>query len=487
VKELVYKIKPWSHQLAAIEACRERDEFALFFEMGTGKTLTAVNVMRGKFAKHGEVLPTLILCPLIVVESWQREIEANAGRAVFAATQVLTGSAKNRLKQLATPGKKIFVTNIDVVNTKLWTVLAARAWSMLIVDESHRFKSPSADRTKKLLAFADRVQYKLILTGSPILQSGMDIWAQLRILRRDIFPENFYAFRNQFFFDANSGMPTHKYFPQWKPREDAYSQLQATIAAHSMRVKKTEVLDLPPLVKMNVFVEMSAEQAKHYREMEDAFITYLGTEACVAELALTKLLRLQQLAVGILKTEDGVVRRIPTAKLDALKELLSDLCPQSKVIVWTNFIDTYEDVRAVCRELKLKSVEIVGGMKSDERQQSIDDFNRVDDVSVCIANQAAGGVGIGLQAASYMIYYSKTFSLEQDIQSESRNHRGGSEVHEKITRLDIVIKNSVDEEINSALRTKSALSEFLLKLRRRADVRQLESCAVADALQIFNN
>lgn len=463
-----YKIQPWPHQAQAIELARARRHFALFFEMGCGKTLTAINIMRWKFQAQREILPTLILCPLIVVENWRREIEANTGQKVQSAVQCLTGTRKKREKQFALANKQIFVTNLDTINTEFWKEICRRQWSMLIVDESHKFKSPTAERTKKLIKFADRVQEKIIMTGSPILNSAMDVWAQIRLLSPSIFDENFYVFRNRYFYDHNAGMPTNKYYPDWRPRPNAHEELRQIVAAHSMRVTKAEVLtSLPPLVRQSVFVELTAEQMRLYREMEESFITYLNGEACVAEVALTRLLRLQQLIVGIVRVESGEVRRIATPKTTALAELVSDLCPQNKVIVWTNFVDTYQDVARVFEEQGLRYTMLRGGQGQNERQEAIDAFNRERGVSGIIANQQAGGVGIGLQAASYSLYYSKTFNLEHDQQSEARNHRGGSEIHEHVTRIDIVAQNTVDDDVTTALRNKTELSTFMLALRRR--------------------
>lgn len=469
--EIQYKIKPWEHQLVAIDLARERNFFALFFQMGCGKTCVAINTLRHKYREAGRVFETLILCPLIVVENWRREIETHAGGAVFKKVQVLEGDSKKKLKQLERAGdaRRVFITNIDTINTDFWKRLtSARQWRGLIVDESQKFKDPRAKRTKKLHRFSDRVRdTKLILSGSPILNSPMDAWAQLRILSRDIFGDNFVAFRAEFFEDVNKDMPASRYYPDWQPKPNSIERLRSILEQHSMRVTKEEVMhSLPPLVRQTVYVELSREQRKMYDEMAQNLITYINGRAVVAEIALTKMLRLQQLTVGIAKTDTGETLRFPSAKPAALRDLLEDICPQSKSIVWTNFVDTYNDVQAVCDDLKLNAVRLVGG-QTKGRQEMVDAFNTDPNVHVMIANQAAGGVGIGLQAASYAIYYSKTYSLEQDQQSESRNHRGGSEVHERITRIDIVAQNTLDEDVTAVLAAKANLGELLLRFRRR--------------------
>ena len=97
----------------------------------------------------------------------------------------------------------------------------------------------------------------------------------------------------------------------------------------------------------------------------------------------------------------------------------------------------------------------------------VDNFNNLKTVTVCIANQQAGGVGVGLQAASYMIYYSKDYRLESDIQSEARAHRGGSEIHECITRIDLLTKGTIEEDIHQALREKGKLGDIIRGVKDR--------------------
>jgi SNF2 family DNA or RNA helicase len=471
----------WSHQEHVVELCSHLDNYGLFHEMGTGKTFSAINIYRQKCVQHKTVLPLLVLCPLIVVENWRREFEKAAHPNIVSKVQLLTGDSHKRLRQLKTEGKEIFITNHDILNTKMWFEILARhhkkPFRMLIVDESHRFKGPTTKRTKRLIYFADTVKYKLILTGTPILNDCMDIWSQFRVLDKNIFPENFYVFRAKYFEDTNNRWKhKQKYFPKWEPKTGTKAELNEIIGQHSHRVLKSEVLDLPELIRQEASIELLPLQQKHYKEMADSFITYLNDDAITADIALTKILRLQQIIVGILKTENDEVKRVPSAKLEALKELLEDLYREGqlnkpKTIIWTNFIDTYKDIESLCNNLKLTNRRLIGGQSLKERQQHIDEFNTLD-IPIMIANQSAGGVGVGLQAASYAIYYSKTFNLGDDIQSESRNHRSGSEIHGKITRIDIIAKDTVDEQINEALEKKLKLGELLLRIKEVHGIRR---------------
>jgi SNF2 family DNA or RNA helicase len=261
-------------------------------------------------------------------------------------------------------------------------------------------------------------------------------------------------------------MPKQRYFPDWQIKPGAENEIHSILNRHSMRVLKKDCLDLPPLVRQTIYCELTDGLAGHYRELEEDFITFINGEACVAELAITKLLRLQQVCNGIIPTESGIQRK-DCAKLAVLFELLEELTPDHKVIVWSNFIPTYDDITDCFNALGLRYGVIRGGQNSVDRQSAIDAFNQDASVRVILANQQAGGVGIGLQAADYMIYYSKNFSLEQDLQSEARAHRGGSEIHEKITRIDLVTKGTVEEDVTAALASKLSNSELILSLKQK--------------------
>jgi SNF2 family DNA or RNA helicase len=242
------------------------------------------------------------------------------------------------------------------------------------------------------------------------------------------------------------------------------------ISTKALRAVKEECLDLPPLIKEKIEVELSAEQKRMYKEMKNEFITFIKEEseekerAVVAELAITKGLRLQQIVSGFVKTDTGeTINCKKNPRLDALSTLLEELTPGHKVIVWACFKQDYEEIKKVCQKLKIKFAEVHGGIKNKDEQ--CEKFRKDKDIRVVICNQASAGIGINLVEASYSIYYSRNFSLEQDVQSEARNYRGGSEVHSKITRIDLVAPGTIDELVLKALESKQNIADVILDWR----------------------
>ena len=452
----------------AIERAKDLNGYALFFDMGAGKTCTAINILRHKCYNENRLLKTLVLCPPVVRENWRREFLTHS-TIPGDKIHVLDGSSKKRLEKFQ-QNDGIFITNYESLIMKdLFKAFHNWRPEMLIADESHKLKSPKSKRTKAAISLADVSKYKLLLTGTPILNTGMDIWSQFRILDGgQTFDKNFYAFRAKWFVDKNAGMPRQQYFPKWVPIPGMEESFNKKIYQKASRVLKKDCLELPPLVRERVEVEMSPEQMRMYKAMEKDFIAYLDGKACVASIALTKVLRLQQIVSGFFTDDAGENHCFETnPRLNALKDILEGISSDHKIVVWATFRASYGPISNICDRLGIEYVTLYGGMSDKERQKAIDSFQGDKKVRVVIANQAAGGTGVGLTSASYSVYFSRSFNLEHDSQSEARNYRGGSEIHEKVTRIDLVAPGTIDETILDALSRKENIANNILKLRER--------------------
>ena len=462
-------IELWSHQKQAIDIAKNKDSFGLFFEMGCGKTATAINIIVDKYKKYDSLLKTIILCPPIVVPNWKAEFLTYSG-VNSVNILLLQGAGTRRLTEFRDKcmfgSCKIVVTNYEsLLMDKLYDAFMQWGPHILVCDESHKCKQITAKRTKKAIGLAKGVKYKLLLTGTPVLNTPMDLFSQFLIMDNgETFGSNFFSFRHTYFYDANAAMPKQKHFPNWKVKPGAERVISSKIESKSMRVTKDQCLDLPPLVKQRIEVQMTPKQQTAYTEMKQHFITYINDQACVAEFAITKALRLQQIVSGFMKTEDDkVVSLKDTPRMSALRDLLETLTVNNKVIVWAVFKENYRQIRKVCYELKIKYVECHGEVSSVAKEANIFSFKTDKSVRVFIGHPGSGGIGINLTVSNYTIFYSRNFSLEADLQAESRNHRGGSEIHNKITRIDLVCPGTIDDEVLKALARKEKISENVLR------------------------
>lgn len=465
-----FLIQPWKHQLEAIRRAESVTNFALLFEMGAGKTATAINILRSFYVTKKRVARTLVLCPPIVIENWKREFFLHS--KVGPAVALLEGTGKKRLEIFRRGDAKIYVTNYEsLLMGELYEALTSWLPEAIVYDESHKLKNLTAKRTKLAIKLADLAVYKLILTGTPVLNTPMDLFAQFRILDGgETFGRSYLNFRAQYFDDKNAGMPKSKYFPNWVLRQGSLEKLNAAIKPKSMVVKKADCLDLPPLVRQVIHVPLSKDQAKFYESMKRDFIAYVSDDkACVATLAITKALRLLQIVSGFITVEgeEGADRENITIKDNpraaALRALLEEITPNAKVVVWACFRQDYRTVRQVCEELGIGMVEVHGDVASGKRQAAVDAFATDQAVRVFLGHPQSAGIGISLVAASYCIFYSRTFSLEDDLQAEARTYRGGSQIHSKVTRYDLVATGTIDEHVAERLATKQAIGDAVLR------------------------
>jgi SNF2 family DNA or RNA helicase len=467
-------VKPlWKHQEKAISLAEKLDEFALFFDPGTGKSRTTLEIVREKYNQNNRLMRTLIVGPQIVCENWRREI-LQYTRIKKEDIIVPSGPGAKRVKLVKDTCFKgeLPISNILVLNyeslTSVKGMLELLLWwrpEVIICDESQRIKNHGAKRTEAAVKLGKLAKHRYILTGTPVLNNYMDIFSQYLFLDGGkTFGDNFWVFRNMYFEDKNAGMSSHVYFPNWQLKPHVEDDIKKRMLSKAMTARKADCLDLPPFVREKVFVELDPSQKKLYEQMKKDFIAFFNESTCTAQLAITKGLRLQQIASGFMVSdEDGTISLKDNARQVALRELLEDIAPNHKVIVWACWRENYEQVREVCKRLKLKYVELTGDVPQKDRQQAEHDFNNDPEVRVLIGNQGAAGIGINLIAASYMIYFSRNFSLEQDLQSEARNYRGGSEIHDKVTRIDIVAADTIDEKVLESLSKKQEIGESILR------------------------
>jgi SNF2 family DNA or RNA helicase len=467
----------WQHQKDCIERAKALDYFALLMDPGVGKSATVINILRNKYNLHKQVLPTLVITPPVVITNWKREI-LMWSKIPDAKIIPLVGSGKQRAKLLhEAPHDSIVITNYEaLLMPDLFDELKLflnRGPSCLVLDESHKCKDIGSKRTKRAVELSNVANYRYLLTGTPILNNLMDIYSQFLILDRgERFGKNFFSFRARFFEDKNRHMPMGKHFPNWQPIKHADQSIKDLIAPVSMHVEKSTCLTLPPFVRKVIEVELGKDQLRLYEQMRKDLIATIqtpgqGERHSIAELAITKALRLQQIVSGHLRLEgeNGHDAKTITIKdnprRDALKQILEDIAPYHKVLVWAVFHSNYDDIREVCTSLKLEYAELHGQVSN--RDEQIDNFNTNPNCRVLIGHPGSGGIGVNLVAASYSVFYSRSFSLEFDIQAEARNYRGGSERHESVTRIDLITPNTIDELVMKALASKTAISDSILK------------------------
>lgn len=469
----------WEHQRLGIERAKDLNHFALFFEIGTGKTRTCIEIIKEKNFQNRRLLKTLILTPSVVCFNWKKEFAMFAEGIPQSQVMVLHGSGKDRLHMLEkTPSYFVVICNYETLGMEpVFEFFKTWKPEVIVADESHRLKSPRAMRTKRAIVLSETSTYRYILSGTPILQDQADLFSQYLFLDKgETFGKNSFTFRHKYFTDANASLRArspHVTWPKWAPKKSKETDLREKVMAIAMEVKKSECLDLPPYIRQVIDVGMTKKQAKAYKEMKDEYITFINSKTFTAQLAITKSLRLQQIVSGFLmgENDEGKIKEIfgpdsgekYTPREKALLELLLDITPNSKVICWCCWRTNHDMVRRLLSDNGIRYVELLGDSSGSARATAIQSFREDDTVRVLVGSQAAGGIGINLIEADTAIYFSKGFSLEHDQQSEGRNYRGGSSIHSKVTRIDLVCPGTIEEQVTEALAKKQEISDRIIK------------------------
>lgn len=489
----------WQHQKTAIQRSAFLRWFALFFEMGTGKTRTCIEILRLLFNSSGRIRRTIIFCPPLVIPNWVDEwckfTKIDPKRVI-----PLYGSGKKRVetfKKLVMTGEPfIFVTNYESMQMEeLYEAFQHWKPEVLVFDESHKLKSMKSQRSKLADALANPYDSKTkkplpkpnvyILTGSPILNSPMDVFMQFKIMDGGkTFGWNYFAFRARYFRDRNAGMPKERYFPDWqimtkeKDNFDALAEINRLIFENGMRVTKEECLDLPPEIIVKIECEMGKEQKRLYEEMRKEFVTYINNKAVVATLAITKARRLMQITSGFAaaESEEGEEREVvelkDVPKYEKLKELLEEILEQDqKVLIWAvhrhNYVMIKRAWEEVCKKLKVDYglTEAYGGLNSTVVRDSVKKFQQDPDQRGFLGHPGSAGVGLNLTQGKYSIWYSWDFSLEHYLQGRARNHRGGAKEqgHDNITHYFLGCAGTIDFASLKRLENKEDIGEKVLK------------------------
>ena len=474
------KIKPYDHQLEAVKFFNDKSDGCLFFEMGTGKTGTAILNYRNWCNKEKKLLRCLIVAPSVVLHNWKDEFAIFSKVDSSKIIPLTKGSGKQKAELVynhiipVQDGMVVTVNYEALLTEELYRAIELWKPEVIIFDEVHYLKNSTTKRSKLCIRLAEQSRYRLGLTGTPILRNSNDIFGIFRAVDLGkTFGVNQFVFQNKFLINRNANIPNIK-FPNWVDNPKTYPELTKKIYAKSLRKLKSECLDLPDLIKVTRHAEWGVKQKKAYEELKRDFLTFVETKqssgepmSVTANLAITKALRMLQVTSGFVTTDDGVIHEfdeLPRLKL--VEELLTEIVieGENKCILWCSFKHNYKMLERVCSRLGIGCVFLTGEQSTTEKRKSELAFQNDPKVKVVIANRGAGGVGVNLTAASYSIVYSRNFSLAEDLQSEARNHRGGSEVHEKIVKIDLAIKDSIEELQIIALRNKKQISTEILDM-----------------------
>jgi SNF2 family DNA or RNA helicase len=404
---------------------------ALLMEPRTGKTKVAIDYMSILHMSKG-VNRVLMIGPVVAIEVWKEQLKDNCPFPYRLTIWDSKGRKQQELPSygkdildivlmnydaLSTPGKLYVNKNGDKVRSKTrggrYEVKEKiKRWQpqLIILDESHRIKSPSAKKSTALHSLGPIAEYRLILTGTVVTKSKRlyDVYSQWKFLN----PQRF-AGTNFADFKARYGRWVQKdNYQQWLGTRNE-DELHAKVHLDAFSITREECYDLPAETKQIIPVPLE-ESAKLYDQMAEDMVARIHTgEITEASIRLVQRLRLQQITSGITKTSptlehpQGRLVVVGEEKLRMIGERLEDLLEaDEKVVIGALFKADIARLQAMVQKMGAPVFTIHGGVKMADRARAPQAFSKTRGGAVFIGQPAAAGEAIDLSAASILQWYS---------------------------------------------------------------------------------
>ena len=456
-----FKTKPYAHQLTALEKSWNKENFAYFMEMGTGKTKVLIDNLAMLYDK-GKINGALIVAPKGVVKTWyEQELPTHLPNHIENVTVLwqsnITKKQQEKLEMLfeIETAFHILVMNVEALSTEKCVNFAKKFIdshkTLMAVDESTTIKTPTAQRTKNIILLGKQAKYKRIMTGSPITKNPLDLYTQCEFLDPWLLDfASYYSFRNR--YAEMKTMHVRGRSIQVVKEFRHLGELSDTVKQFSYRVLKEDCLDLPPKNFIKRHITLTLEQQKVYKQMKEHALAILNGKTTTTMTVLTQLMRLHQITCGHFTADDGSVQSVKSNRMSELMSILEEI--DGKAIIWANY---QRDIENIVNDITKKYgpesvVDYYGLTPQEDRQDNIRKFQNDPECRFLIGTPQTGGYGITLTQANTVIYYSNGYDLEKRLQSEDRAHRIGQK--KTVTYIDLICEDTIDEKIVKALRDK---------------------------------
>jgi len=424
------------HQIPAVEKMLPTRVGALFMDMGTGKTRTAIEVIHRRQARISKVV---WFCPVSLKQTIKHEL----------------------IKHTDSPDQDIHCfdqkTNQENIPEVFWYIVGIESMSLsarviltindlvdnntfVIVDESSYIKGHRSARTNWITDLSKNARYRMILTGTPISQGVVDLFAQFRFLSPKILGyQSFYSFAANHleYSDKFPGMIVRAHNTEW---------IAAKINPYVYQVTKEECLNLPEKMYETRCFSMTDEQREWYEIVK--WETLAEVEEWDSYTIFQLFSKLQQIVCGFLNERKLEFNH----KRPCILEDIIDRIPEDeKIIIWCK----YEyDIQEITGALGAENIaQFYGKISLPHREQSINNFRN--GKRFFLATESCGGHGLTLNESHYTIFYNNGFKYAERMQAEDRNHRIGQE--KPVTYIDIICEDSIDERIDQAIYNKGSV------------------------------
>ena len=460
---LNYKLKPFKHQLEAIEFGLQHPRFLLLDDMGLGKTASIIHIAEERKAR-GQIKHCLIVCGIATLRgNWRKEIKLHSdesfriiGEKINTKGNTTYTTIRERTAELLKPIDEFFlIVNIETLRSEEFIDAinyGPNEIGMIVVDEIHRANNTKSQQGHNLLKLTS--PYEIGATGTLLTSAPINAYLPLKWLGVD--KANLTNYKRQ--YCEFGGFGGHEII--------GYKNLEILkdeIDSNSLRRTKDILPDLPEKTIIKELVTLSDEHRKFYNDVkkgvkEECDKINLNTSNL---LSLVTRLRQATACPQILTTSN-----IRSSKLDRCVELAEDLISKGeKVVVFSTF---KESVKYLAEYLKEYDPLICTGDSSEvDISNNVDLFQKDPSKKLIIATHQKMGTGITLNAASYMIFIDTPFNASEFNQSCDRIYRIGTK--RPVFIYNLICEGTVDERVAQIISKKQAISDYIIDDRLTND------------------
>lgn len=413
-------------------------------DMGLGKTVQTLTLLQ-HLKEKGEVTASLLVMPTSLIYNW--ELEA---KKFTPGLKVYNYTGTNRVKDVALfHGYDLVLTSYGIARLDI-EVLKEFYFNYVILDESQAIKNPNSNISKCVKQLSSR--NKLILTGTPLENSTLDLWSQMTFINPGLLG-------NQSFFKTEFLHPIEKQNDQ-----DKTKKLYSIIKPFILRRHKSQVAtELPAKVESVKYCNMSPQQEEQYEEVKSYFrnkileqieSSGMNKSHMILLQGLTKLRQIANHPKMVDKEYDG-----DSGKLDALTRMvLSAISENHKILIFSQFVKHLSIVSDFLKSKKIDFAYLDGSTK--DRQAQVERFQNEDKLKLFLISLKAGGLGLNLTKAEYVFILDPWWNPAVEQQAIDRAHRIGQE--NKVFTYKFITKNTVEEKILNLQRRKVRLASDLI-------------------------
>jgi len=402
-----------SHQIATAEFLSAHERCFLLSEQGTGKTAAAAWAA-DYLMNLGEISRVLVVCPISIMHAaWKDDLF----RSVMHRSVGIAHGASPHRKKVINSGAEFVVINYDGIEIVLDELIAG-GFDLIIVDEANNLKTVTTRRWKAFNKLLQETNAKLwMMTGTPAAQSPEDAYGLAKLVCPERVPRYFTQWKDM----VMQKVSMYRWIPRPRAKDIVFNALQPAI-----RFTKAQCLDLPEILYTRRDVELTQQQMKYYRKMKDQMIMQAAGEEVSSANIAANLIKLLQISVGAVYSDAGEVLRFDVStRLNVMDEIIDE--SEKKVIVFAPFRHTIELIQEHLAKRKIQTASIHGDVPPAKRGKIINDFQDNPDVQVIIIQPQAASHGITLTAASSVIWFGPTSSVETYLQANARAHRKGQD------------------------------------------------------------